>query len=382
MTEKSGVTRIKIRRGLHVVKRGTVWYVEEYKDGIQSRRSLETTDQGEAIRRAASGDFPSPPPRPATPPLKSRSAPLGDALAEYEAWYERNRRASGAHRALPILRLFVKFVGEDTEAAGVTRDHIQRFVDQRADGRAAISARGDFACVRAFLRWIAGRRDLPSLLHVCRGIDLPKDEAVTREAPSAEKVRQVLRRLTESRHPWMADYCRVLAETGLRPAELLGARGIDLRGDLLSIVPWEERELKSKWSRRTIKLNPVAASILRERVGRMPDKTRPIFMTPEGKVYRVASVYHLFRDLLAGTKNGKVPPELDMTLYDFRHFFCSEHAAPGPLHMDLEALAAYIGHSPKSRETLLRWYTDQNALRRGAPAAILPLGEEKTETPP
>jgi hypothetical protein len=38
--------------------------------------------------------------------------------------------------------------------------------------------------------------------------------------------------------------------------------------------------------------------------------------------------------------------------------------------MELEALAAYIGHSPKSRETLMRWYVDQVALRRGAPPAL------------
>jgi hypothetical protein len=115
----------------------------------------------------------------------------------------------------------------------------------------------------------------------------------------------------------------------------------------------------------------------------MADKTRPIFMNPEGQVYRVNSVYHLFRQALAGGKRAHVPRELRMSLYDFRHFFCSEHAAPGPLHMDLEALAAYIGHSPKSRETLLRWYTDQNALRRGAPAAIFPAGDQSVgPTPP
>jgi hypothetical protein len=77
-----------------------------------------------------------------------------------------------------------------------------------------------------------------------------------------------------------------------------------------------------------------------------------------------------------------------MTLYDFRHFFCSEHAAPGPQHMEIEALAAYIGHSPASTQTLLRWYADQRALRRGAPAElvgepkegkVIPLGKAKAE---
>ena len=79
---------------------------------------------------------------------------------------------------------------------------------------------------------------------------------------------------------------------------------------------------------------------------------------------------------LAGEKRGKVPRNLEMTLYDFRHFFCSEHAAPGPQHMEVDSLAAYIGHSPGSRETLLRWYTDQDALRRGAPVSLMETTKE------
>jgi len=43
--------------------------------------------------------------------------------------------------------------------------------------------------------------------------------------------------------------------------------------------------------------------------------------------------------------------------------------------MAIESLAAYIGHSPASTQTLLRWYTDQNALRRGAPIPLV--GEQK-----
>ncbi|HXG60236.1 MAG TPA: site-specific integrase, partial [Planctomycetota bacterium] len=326
--------RIRIRRGLHVVKRGAVWYVEECRNGHQTRRSLGTTDQAEAVRRAAAGDLPAPP-APGAPRRAPHSPPLEEALAEYEGWYARNRRPSGARRVFPTLHAFVRAVGAEKDLREVTRDHVQAFVSARAADVSAITTANDFARVRAFLRWAAARYDIPSLWNACRGIERPRCDQPTKEAPPAEKVRAVLRRLAESGHPWIADYCRVLAETGLRPAELLGVRGVDLKGDLLAVVPWEERELKSKWSRRTIKLNPAAASILRERVSRMADKTRPIFMNPEGQVYRVASVYHLFRDVLAGGKRAHVPRELRMSLYDFRHFFCSEHAAPGPLHMDL-----------------------------------------------
>jgi integrase len=366
-----GIRRIKIRRGLYIVKRGGIWYAEMCRHGVQTRRSLDTSDPTEATRRAASGEAPpGPEPRPAPKPASPALA-LGTALTEYEEWYAKNRRASGAHRALPVLRLFVAQVGEETDTRAVTRPHVQQFVEGRRDGRSGITVRGDFAVVRAFLRWIAGRKGTVDW-NVCRGVETPKDDELTREAPSLEKVNAVLRALDGS---WLRDYCTLLAETGMRPTELLGIRGTDLRGRLLSIVPWEGRQLKSKWSRRVIELNENAAAILRLREGKMFDKARPVFANEEGNVYKEASISHHFQDVLGGGKRRKPPEAVKMTLYDFRHFFCSEHAAPGPQHMEIEALAAYIGHSPASTQTLLRWYADQRALRRGAPTSLV--GEPK-----
>jgi integrase len=168
----------------------------------------------------------------------------------------------------------------------------------------------------------------------------------------------------------------------MRPSELLGARGIDLqeKGRLLSIVPWEKRELKSKWSKRKIELNQTAYDILKTRVDVMFKRELPIFGTPLGEVYRPDSALHLYKKILKGDKE-EIPETLRMTLYAFRHYFCSEHAAPGPHHMELEALAAYIGHSPKSRETLMRWYVDQVALRRGAPPTLTEASKEATVVP-
>jgi integrase len=107
----------------------------------------------------------------------------------------------------------------------------------------------------------------------------------------------------------------------------------------------------------------------------MFNKALPIFANRFGEVFAEHSVHHYFQDWLGGGRLKKPPEALRMTLYDFRHFFCSEHAAPGPQHMEMEALAAYIGHSPSSTQTLLRWYADQRALRRGAPASLV--GEPK-----
>jgi integrase len=262
----------------------------------------------------------------------------------------------------------VDSVGNDADVGDVKREQIQKWVDGRVDGRAGVTVRNDFARVRAFLRWIAARKGIVDW-NLTRGIEKPKDDDVTAEAPSPEKVRAVLGKLGS--HEWIGHYCRVLAETGMRPAELLGIRGVDFqeKGRLLAIVPWEKRELKSKWSKRKIELNETAFGILRDRVDKMFRKEQPIFATETGTVYQPNSALHIFTKVLKGDED-EIPEAVRMSLYDFRHFFCSEHAAPGPQHMELEALAAYIGHSPKSRETLMRWYVDQVALRRGAPPAL------------
>ncbi len=381
MKDKVGVTRVKIAKGLHIVKRGEIWYAEECRRGVQSRRSLGVSDMQAALAKAVLPVEPKPEPAPMSTG-KPAVLTLGKALEEYQAWYAKNRRSG--ERAGFALRPFVEAVGEKSDVRAVTRDHLQRFVDARVDGRSSLTVRGDFARARAFLRWIAARKDLPALFNVSRGIDLPKDEETTREAPPVEKVRAVLRRLAKSGHPWMHDYVRLLAETGARPSEILGLRGVDVRkhgdreGKLVALVPWEGRGLKSRWSKRTIEVNDVAAGILARRLETMIDKTRPIFMNPFGEVYKERSVAHLLRELLAGGRRKKVPGELDLTLYDMRHFFASEHAAPGPQHMAIESLGAYLGHSPSSFKVLLRWYTDQNALRRGAPASVL--GDPKDGT--
>jgi integrase len=369
-------TRVKVQKGRYLVKKGDVWYLETCRRGVQRRRSLGTSDEDKAYElqkslKSAADELPEPQ---AKLPEKAQSAALtlGKVFQEYEAWYEKNKRASGARRALPVVGLFVGSVGKDVDVREVTREHVQRWVDGRLDGRAGVTVRNDFARVRAFLRWIAARKGVVDW-NLTRGIEKPKDDEVTAEAPSAERVRAVLARLKS--HPWVGDYCRVLAETGMRPAELLGARGIDFqeKGRLLSIVPWEKRELKSKWSKRKIELNQTAYDILKARVDVMFKRELPIFATELGKMYQPNSAYHLFKKALKGDKD-EIPEPLRITLYAFRHYFCSEHAAPGPQHMELEALAAYIGHSPKSRETLMRWYVDQVALRRGAPPTL-------TETP-
>ncbi len=371
MAEKRDLTRVRLQKGLYIVKRGTRWYAERCVGGLQTRWSLGTGDVDEASRKAVLGQE-----QPTHPLQKPAPKPeiltLAKALEEYEEWYRKNRRDTGATRLFPVLHMFVDALGDQKDTRTVSRDDIQRWVDSRVDGRSPVTVKGDFARVRAFIYWLARRKDAANP-NACRGIDKPKDDGLTKEASSPEKVKAVLAKLRS--HPWLGDFAHILAETGMRPTELLGVRGIDLRGKLLSIVPWEGRQLKSKWSKRVLELNATALAILKRRVDQMFDKNRAVFANPTGDVYKERSIIHLFREILAGARRAPVPEALRMTLYDFRHFFCSEHAAPGPQHMEIEALSAYIGHSPASTQTLLRWYADQRALRRGAPASLI--GEPK-----
>lgn len=371
MPKSVQVTRQKLTKGRYLVKIGETWYLETCTRGLQKRRTLGTSDLNEAMKLQASlpaglDELPSAA-APTQPPPSPETLTLEDALEEYLDWYGEKNRQTSKERTEPVLRIFVGALGAEKDTRTIMREDIEKWIQIRRDGRSASTVRTDFNRIRAFLYWISDRKDAVER-KVCRGISLPKTPRSPKPSPSAEKVRAVLRALGAG---WIADYCRVLTETGMRPSELLGVRGTDLKGKLLAIKPHESRDLKTEASERTIVLNETAAEILTRRKEQMFKKEVPIFANHLGDVFKENSVYHIFKDTLAGGKLKKPPPELDMTLYDFRHFFCSEHAAPGPQHMDIETLGAYIGHSPASTQTLARFYIDQKALLRGAPATLI-----------
>src|SRR5689334_24395466 len=105
----SGVMRVKIRKGLTLVKRGEVWYAEECRRGLQTRRSLTTGDLQEAMRRAAMGPEDQPVPRHRSAP-PAETLTLGKAFEEYEEWYRKNKRSTGARRCVPVVELFIDSV--------------------------------------------------------------------------------------------------------------------------------------------------------------------------------------------------------------------------------------------------------------------------------
>lgn len=371
---------IKLQRGLRLVQRhtaqGAYWYCEERRDGRRTWRSLGTSDVKEAKRLALAGpeEVPAAPTFPVSPKSVTPDAlTLDRAFEEYDKWFLKSHRESGYVTTVPVIERFVDMVGAETETRAVTREHVQKFIDQH-EGRSPVYVRNQFARVRAFLRWIDRKHRDAVDLHALKGVELPKDESVTEEVPPLEVFRAILRKV--SAHPWMGDYCTVLLETGMRPGELLAVRGCDLRGDLLDIKPHSGWAPKSKWSVRTIQLSPAAAEILKRRAEALFDKKFPIFGTSAGTIRDPKDVgSKTYRDAMRDER-GEIPADWKgVNLYLWRHAFCSLHAQEGPAFMDLQKMSSYIGHAPGSTHTLEKWYVDRRALRRGAPVSLV--GESK-----
>src|SRR5438552_13858852 len=60
MRDSTQLTRIKLQKGRHLVKRGEIWYLETCVRGLQERHSLGTGDLKEATRLAAVMQNPDP----------------------------------------------------------------------------------------------------------------------------------------------------------------------------------------------------------------------------------------------------------------------------------------------------------------------------------
>jgi len=377
----SEITRLRIAKGRTLVKIGEIWYLETCQRGVQKRRSLGVTKYDEALKvqsqlETAGDELPGAQAK--KPEELPAALTLGKASEEYLAWYGRVNRKSSLERTSPFVKMFVSTLGENRDPKVLTRADIQAWLDSRRGTLSPHTMRTDFNRLRAFIYWIADMKSSADR-SICRRIELPKPKKGAKPAPSPEKIRSVIRALGDH---WVGDYFRVLVETGMRPSELLGIRGTDLRdatdekgrpAKSLRIAPTEERDLKTEASERVILLSETAAQILSRRKDAMLVKSGPLFPNYDGKIFQEGSAYHLFRDLLAGGKGKKVPPELDVTLYDARHHFCSEKAAPGPNHMPIEELATYIGHSSASTQTLMKHYVDARALLRGKPTSMVPI---------
>lgn len=372
---------VKLQKGLRIVQRlsdgAITWYREMLVDGRQVRVSLGTSDQKEAIRKAIAepaGPEEGPAPRTFLKSKAPEALTVGKALEEYEKWYEEKNKASSAAVTMEALEKFVDFVGSDRDTRALTREHVEDFLALKKK-LSPIYVRNQYGRIRGFLRRIS-KRHKGAVDLACLDIadELPDDDSTGKEIPDETTARNALRKLAA--HSWLGEYVKVLFETGMRPSELLAVRGVDFEGAMLRIEPWGTWSPKSKWSKRTIQLNAAAAEVLEARKKQLFDKRAPIFGLPTGEMRTVKYVSKQYREALGKDAEFKL-----LNLYCWKHLFCSFHGAPGPQFMELQTLAAYIGHGPGSTRVLERWYANREAMRRGAPPALTAEAKETKVVP-
>ena len=113
-----------------------------------------------------------------------------------------------------------------------------------------------------------------------RGSALDSDGFLTRD-----EVRKLLAEVVPSaKSPWAVEQAYVLFYSGCRLDELNGilVRDVDFEGQLIHIVDYEHRSVKSLFSRRPVPLWPKLAAVLRESLRRKPRPTNGILFPRAG----------------------------------------------------------------------------------------------------
>lgn len=338
--------RVRIRRGLYVVRRGNQWYKEEAKENQQKRTALRTDNLTEALQRVEEPT-----------PRKVEKGPrtLGLAAEKYLLWYGKHNRPSSHTRTKEILDHFVGWMGFDAPLTTLTRERAVAYRDMRSTKVSGYTTNAEFARVAAFANWLRNENIYEVNLQGIRRLPV---RTTAKDAPTPAEVQEILGKIHA--HPWICDWILLLAETGMRPQEALAVRGIDYKDGLLKIRSYGDWRVKTAQD-RGIELNARARAVCEKWKEQLENKALPLFPDRKGNRRGPREAFHIYKNYLKKVKyeGTRWAP------YDFRHFFCSQAAAAG---WPIEKLAAYVGHATVS--TLERWYLDKRALRRGAPPVL------------
>lgn len=225
-------------------KRGNRYYCNWRDNGVQVRRSLGEIDRKEAetFRAKKEAEL-----RGLITP--SHGVTVGDILADYLAWYEKERPTT-YRRAVSALRHF-RAAFDRTTAESLPPVAIDRWAaSQAARGQTEKALKLARAALK---RAVTQRRIAHSPMD---GVVIPKT-VVSRAPPYY--TREQLRAL--AREPRGAAWV-FMAATGLRRGEMVKARKADAQGGMLLVESLAEGRTKSgKW--RAIPLSPHASRALR-----------------------------------------------------------------------------------------------------------------------
>ena len=282
---KKQADRIRIKKGIVLVRRGETWHREVRSRGQRFRTTLATGDLSEAMRRAEE--------LPTTPTVVPGMLTVGKALERYETWYREHNRKSSAARTIPILEAFGEFIGTDDRLDSITRQRVIDYRNLRADKVSPHTANAEYARLRAFTNWLHAESliDAP----ICVGIRRLPIPTQARHAPTQDDVVALLKHFAG--HPWLHDWIRLLAETGMRPQEALAIRGVDYKDGMLKIRAWGDWKIKTGQD-RSIEVNAIAREILDRRKREMDDDALPLFHSKKNTRRGPREAYHALKNWL------------------------------------------------------------------------------------
>jgi integrase len=286
---------------------------------------------------------------------------LREALKLYEDDYVRRNRKSSFKRTIPEVRAFAEFVGLQTPLSDIKRTHLVEFHKKRGETCSPWTANNDLVRAKGFINFL--RAEGLVLGDPTLKIRRFKTPTVAKEAMTPEVARTVLRVMEG--HPWLHDYIRVLAETGMRPQEGLNVRGYDLdtTNRTIHVRAWGSFQVKDAEDRKLC-LNDTALEVLSRRKLQVGNDAIPLFTTNKGTARNILDTYHRYKTRLRKAVEYRRAPTsvADATLYSWRHYFATRCVAEG---WPVDKLAQYLGHATAA--TTLRFYADRRVMEIGAP---------------
>ncbi|TWT64006.1 tyrosine-type recombinase/integrase [Rubinisphaera italica] len=326
-----------------IIPRGKkkIYTAEFSHEGKHCRKSLKTSNQKEAIRRATqlaanltSGEF----------RKEVARTSLCDAQELYLSQLAFEERAeSTQERYRGELNTFIQFCAARgiRNLAQIKPLHFDEYRKHRASTHAPATVYHESMVIKQFLNWCVSRHLLKE--SPLNRIKIPSVKSSCRRlVPTLEQVYQILESLSASQSIMLA----ILAFTGIRSGELkrLRKEDVDLKNNWIHIMSRKGAETKTRDSRK-IPIHPNLRCILEhhhptpgpwfltaQASHQYPEGDHPI--NPKNLKVRVQATARQFGIPVGQKSNGLV-------LHSFRHFF-ETHAVNSGIPQ--KAIDSWMGH--------------------------------------
>ena len=254
--------RIRVGDNVTIYPRGKkkIWCADFWRGGRHCRRSLNTANKKEALRRAqklevelADGTYQPPPPEAAI------DKTVEDYLT-YLATENRARKTLVKYRG--ILTTFTEFLAAHrvTLLHQFTAIHFDHFRAERKKDHHAKTMYTEGVVIKQYLKWCKSRKLIRE--NPIADFKLVKPPLAPKDGPSLPQINAIL----ASSRGMLMQMLAVLAFTGMRSGELqrLRKEDMDLAGNWLHIVSRAGAETKTRCSRK-VPLHPRLRAILEKK---------------------------------------------------------------------------------------------------------------------